>query len=262
MLMVAEMTGSLALLPPAMIAIGLASVVVRDDSIYESQLRSRADAPGHRARFGLPLLGSTPVREVMRPPRLVATADRPLDELRTAMHAANVTAVAVVDGNRFLGVVSSDQPTDERATAGSAADASYPTVSSDASLDSALDAMVSAGVNWIPVLERDRVVGVIAMTEVIGGYQTALRRALRLLTGVTGTAVLMEATVGVDSPFAGSRVATAPWPKGCVAVSIDRQSQLVAPTPDTELQAGDVVVVVAPAGAEVAIRTLFGDVER
>jgi H+/Cl- antiporter ClcA len=57
MLMVAEMTGSLALLPPAMIAIGLATVVVRDDSIYESQLRSRADAPGHRARFGLPLLG-------------------------------------------------------------------------------------------------------------------------------------------------------------------------------------------------------------
>jgi hypothetical protein len=134
MLMVAEMTGSLALLPPAMIAVGVAAVVVRDDSIYESQLRSRADAPGHRARFGL-----------------------------------------------------------------------------------------------------------------------------RLLTGVTGTAVLMEATVGADSPFAGVRVSSAPWPAGCVAVSIDRHSHLVAPTPDTELHAGDVVVV-APAGAETAIRTLFGDV--
>lgn len=260
MLMVAEMTGSLALLPPAMIAIGLATVVVRDDSIYESQLRARADAPGHRARFGLPLLGSTPVREVMRPARLVIPAASPLEEVHTAMLSAGLKVAPVVDGHRFVGVLAVEEPVDDDAlTARAAADASYPTVSTDASLDSALDAMVSAGVNWIPVLDQDRVAGVIAMTEIIGGYQTALRRALRLLTGVTGTAVLMEATVGADSPFAGIRVASAPWPAGCVAVSIDRHSQLVAPTPDTELHAGDVVVVVAPAGAEAAIRTLFGD---
>jgi Trk K+ transport system NAD-binding subunit len=42
-------------------------------------------------------------------------------------------------------------------------------------------------------------------------------------------------------------------------VSIDRHSQLVAPTPDTELHAGDVVVVVAPAGTETQIRALFDD---
>ncbi len=36
MLMVAEMTGSLALLPPAMVAIGLATFVVGDRTIYES----------------------------------------------------------------------------------------------------------------------------------------------------------------------------------------------------------------------------------
>ena len=259
MLMVAEMTGSLALLPPAMIAIGLATVVVRDDSIYESQLRARADAPGHRARFGLPLLGSTPVREVMRPARLVIPSEALLSEVDTAMRAAGLMLAPVVDGDRFVGVLARQEPDGDDVTAGAAADASYPTVSSDANLDSALDAMVSAGVNWIPVLERDRVAGVIAMTEVIGGYQTALRRALRLLTGVTGTAVLMEATVGAGSPFAGVRVASAPWPAGCVAVSIDRHSQLVAATSDTELQVGDVVVVVAPAGAEAAIRTLFGD---
>ena len=260
MLMVAEMTGSLALLPPAMIAIGLATVVVRDDSIYESQLRSRADAPGHRARFGLPLLGSTPVREVMRPPHLVIPAEAPLSEVHSAMHAAHLTVAPVVDGHRFVGVLASDEPDDsDTTTAEAAADTSYPSVSSDANLDSALDAMVSAGVNWIPVLERDRVAGVIAMTEVIGGYQTALRRALRLLTGVTGTAVLMEVAGGADSPFAGMRMSRAPWPVGCVAVSIDRHSQLVAPTPDTELRAGDVVVVVAPAGTETEIRALFGD---
>jgi H+/Cl- antiporter ClcA len=262
MLMVAEMTGSLALLPPAMIAIGLASVVVRDHSIYESQLRSRADAPGHRARFGLPLLGSTPVREVMRPPPLILPASATLIDARAAMTAAGLTAAPVVGGDRFIGVLA-DPQLDEgggAANAGAAADASYPTISSDANLDAALDTMVSAGVNFMPVLEDGRVAGLIAMPEVIGGYQTALRRALRLLTGVTGAAVLMEATVKADSVLAGARIANAPWPRGSVAVSIDRHSQLVAPTPETELRAGDVVVIVAPSGSEPTIRALFGEV--
>lgn len=266
MLMVAEMTGSLALLPPAMIAIGLAAAVVRDDSIYESQLRSRADAPGHRARFGLPLLGSTPVREVLKPPRLVIPAATDASEARASMRAVQLMAAPVVDGARYVGTLAVDTVTDhngshgddkEGRTAGAAADAAHPVVSSDASLDAALDAMVSAGASSIPVLDGDRLVGVIAMTEIIGGYQTALRRALRLLTGVTGTAILTEVTVGAGSPFAGARVGEAPWPPGCVAVSIDRQSQLVAPTPETELHTGDVVVVVAPAGAEGRLRALF-----
>ncbi|MEX0790395.1 MAG: chloride channel protein [Actinomycetota bacterium] len=261
MLMVAEMTGSLALLPPAMIAIGLATVVVGQDSIYESQLQSRADTPFHRARFGLPLLGSTPVRHAMRTPRLLIPAVTPLDEARRMVRAAGISRAPVVaaDG-RFAGVVSDDgsvQAPD--ASAGSAADVAYPTVSSESNLDSALDAMVSAETNWVPVLEGDRIIGVVAMSEMIGGYQSALRRTLRLLTGISGKAVLMEVVVHEGSPFAGAQVSEAPWPAGCVALSIDRHSQLLGPTPETELMAGDVVVVVAPGGAEESIRRLFDE---
>jgi CIC family chloride channel protein len=45
MLMVAEMTGTLSLMVPAMIAVGLATLIVRrsDDSIYRSQPRNRAE---------------------------------------------------------------------------------------------------------------------------------------------------------------------------------------------------------------------------
>jgi CIC family chloride channel protein len=260
MLMVAEMTGSLALLPPAMIAIGLAAVVVREHSIYESQLRSRADAPAHRARFGLPLLGSTPVRDVMRPPRVVVGATWPLRTALEVVRSERGTRAPVMDGDRFVGVITTDMDgRQDGLTAGAAADVSYPTVSPDAKLDSALDAMVSAGVNWVPVVERHGVTGVIAMSEVIGGYQTALRRTLRRLAGISGRAALIETTVGEGSPMAGVRVANAPWPGGCVALSIDRHSALVAPTPETQLLPGDVVVVVAPAGTEPEIREVFGD---
>jgi len=256
MLMVAEMTGSLALLPPAMVAIGLAALVVGDDSIYESQLRSRADAPAHRAAFGLPLLSSVMVGDVMTAPRLVLRADTPLDDARHLLEAQGLPGGPVVcsDG-KFVGVLSLNpalQP--DGSTAEVVADRSYPTVPPDQGLDFALDAMVSAGVGWIPVVDGSKLAGIVAMNEVIGGYQRALRRSLRLLADVGGGSVLVEAAVSEASPFAGATVASAPWPPGSFALSIDRRSQLITPRPDTPLRAGDVVVAVVPAAAESELR--------
>src|SRR4051795_8320992 len=45
MLMVAEMTGNLSLLAPAMIAVGISSIIVGKDTIYTSQVDTRADSP-------------------------------------------------------------------------------------------------------------------------------------------------------------------------------------------------------------------------
>src|SRR3954463_14811378 len=107
MLMVAEMTGSLALLPPAIVAIGLATLVVGDDSIYESQLRSRADSPTHRAAFGLPQLGSVIVADVMQPCRLVVPASTPALVAVDELGRANVPGAPVVDADgKYLGAVS------------------------------------------------------------------------------------------------------------------------------------------------------------
>ncbi len=76
MLMVAEMTGSLSILTPAMIAVGISWLIVRhsDDTMYRSQLKSRSDAPSQRLLAGLPLLASIPVSRAMAEPKLVVTA--------------------------------------------------------------------------------------------------------------------------------------------------------------------------------------------
>jgi H+/Cl- antiporter ClcA len=73
MLMVAEMTGSLSMLAPAMIAVGFSWLIVRrvDATIYRSQLRNRAEAPAQRVLVGLPLLSRIPTARAMAPPRLV-----------------------------------------------------------------------------------------------------------------------------------------------------------------------------------------------
>jgi H+/Cl- antiporter ClcA len=138
MLMVAEMTGSLALLPPAMIAIGLATLVVGDDSIYESQLRSRADSPAHRAAFGLPQLGSVTVVDAMQPCRLVLPATTPVHVAIAEIERTGVPGAPIVDDDgKYLGVLARADA--ERAEAdvevAAAADHSYPTVPSDRGLD-------------------------------------------------------------------------------------------------------------------------------
>jgi H+/Cl- antiporter ClcA len=254
MLMVAEMTGSLALLPPAMVAIGLAALIVGDDSIYESQLRSRAESPAHRAAFGLPLLSSVMVADVMTPPRLTLQDTMSLDEARRILVDRHLPGAPVVGGDgRFVGVLSK-APTELPEVSDRDVDRSYPTVRPDHGLDVALDSMVSGGLRWLPVVDAGHLVGIVAMNEVIGGYQRALRRSLHLLADVRGGSVLVEAVVSDTSPFARTTVAAAPWPRGSFALSIDRHSQLITPLPDTVLEGGDVVVVVVPAAAESALR--------
>jgi len=257
MLMVAEMTGSLALLPPAIVAIGLATLVVGDDSIYESQLRSRADAPAHRATFGLPLLSSVLAADVMSPPRLVLHADHNSQQALGLLDDGRLPGAPVTDGDgKFVGVVLSNSINDGHgATAAAAADPSYPTIAPDQGLDVALDIMASARANWVPVVDGGCLVGIIGMNEVIGGYQSNLRRSLRRLAEVKGSTVLVEAPVGDHSLFAGSTVATAPWPPGTFALSIDRRSHLIVPRAETKLEPGDVIAAVVPAGAEAELRT-------
>ena len=115
--------------------------------------------------------------------------------------------------------------------------------------------MVSAGVAWLPVGDRRaHVVGIIATNEIIAGYQRALRRSLHQLADIRGSSVIVEAPVAKTSPFVGTTVASAPWPRGTVVLSIDRHSQLIAPQSETPLHAGDVIVAVAPAATETELR--------
>ena len=106
MLMVAEMTGNLAMLAPAMIAIGVASFVVGERSIYRSQLATRADSPAHRYRFAMPLLSQLVVAEAARVPKLVLSEHRAVLDAVGDLSMAGVSGAPVVDDDgRFVGSV-------------------------------------------------------------------------------------------------------------------------------------------------------------
>jgi len=92
MIMVAEMTGTLSLVVPAMVAVGLATLIVRrsDDTIYRSQLRSRSESPAHRILTRLPLLAAMPASQAMAAPRYVVAETARVVAVDQQMKAAGV----------------------------------------------------------------------------------------------------------------------------------------------------------------------------
>jgi CIC family chloride channel protein len=112
MLMVAEMTGNLSLLAPAMVAVSVATVLVGDTTIYRSQLPDRARSPAHRVRFGFPLLSSLLVRDAMRPaaqdlePSAPTLApDDTLDAALEQLSEDGVSVARVVDRGEVVGQI-------------------------------------------------------------------------------------------------------------------------------------------------------------
>jgi CIC family chloride channel protein len=252
MLMVAEMTGSISILAPAMVAVGLAWFIVRrgDDTIYRSQLRRRADAPAQRLLTGMPLLANVPVNQAMAIPRLVIPGNTSVLVARRQIEEAGVPGAPVVDDEgRYEGAVAltdlGQLKEAESQALDAFVDASVPTVSGSAHLDVALDALTTASQHWVPVLDDDRaVIGTIAMSDVVRGYRLGLLTSLRQLDGTDHAASTHDIEITARSPLVNIPLRRAGLPDGVIVTSIQRGRDLVAAAGDTMLQGGDHLVVI------------------
>jgi H+/Cl- antiporter ClcA len=262
MLMVVEMTGSLTVLAPAMVAVGLAALIAGDATIYRSQLKSRAQSAAHRLRFALPLLSLTTAAEVMAPPRLVLDAAIPVAQARERLITARVPGAPIAGANgRFCGRVALADladAADEDELAGHATHADQAVIT-DETLDTVAERLSTVGTSWLPVLDRNTVVGIVGMTELIGGYRRALATSLRRLTQ-TGKTVLVEEHVGEGSAVAGRQIREVPWSPGTVIVSLQRDGQLLLVNGATRLDRGDLVSALThPQATETLRARLRGD---
>jgi H+/Cl- antiporter ClcA len=262
MLMVGEMTGTLALLAPAMIAVGIAALVVGDTTIYTGQLKDRVESTAHRIRFGLPLLASIPATQVMSPPRLVLWGDMPAQEAMTRLAGLQLPGAPVTDADgTFCGAVEAGRLRSRLQGDGVArlthvVDADWPVVSLDASLEDVIDTLVTNRVSWVSVLDADHhVAGIVGMAEVVEGYRRTLRSSLHRLGSAAGQTLLVEETVGESSPFGGKTVAEGGWPPGSLVVSIQRGSQLLFPVGETVIEPGDVVSLLTMPGHAAELRS-------
>ncbi len=265
MLMVAEMTGNLALLAPAMVAVALAVLVVGDTTIYRSQLRTRADSPAHRFQFGLPLATSVPIGDVMAAPRLVLRAGLPAAEALERLLDARLPGAPVVDSaGVFVGSIQKsalavrvvDDPT---TPVGRLADGQAMTVPADAALDAAIEALATSRGAWVPVLDsRMHVLGIIGTGDLVRGYRMALRLSVRRLGRAAKGTSLVELHVRDGSAVAGQRIGDLALPRSTVVVTVLRGNQLVFAEGETVLQPDDVISVLTRPDEEPALQDLIG----
>jgi H+/Cl- antiporter ClcA/CBS domain-containing protein len=256
MLMVAEMTGSLSILGPAMIAVGLSWFIVRrsDDTIYRSQLRTRADAPAQRLLIGMPVLANVPVTQAMAPPRLVIVGETSVGMAHDQLEQARVTGAPVVDGlGRFEGTISlpsleaNENIADHQV--GSLVDVSAPTVPETAHLDVALDALTASSQHWVPVLNGERtVVGTIATSDVVRGYRLGLLASLQRIQADDDATGSERVQIGASSPLVGRSLREAGLPDSVIVTTIQRHRDLVVPSGNTVLEAGDELVLIGSSG--------------
>ena len=252
MLMVAEMTGSLSILGPAMIAVGLAWFIVRrsDDTIYRSQLRTRADAPARRLLIGMPVLGSVPVRQAMAFPRLVITSGTSIQTARDQLEHDGLSGAPVVDSNgRFEGTISlarlEASKTAREHRLESDVDVAAPTVSESAFLDVAVDAITTSTQHWVPVLNSDRqVVGTVATSDVVRGYRLGLLASLQKINANSDATDSDRVRIGAESPLAGLSLSDADLPISIIVTTIQRKQDLVVPSGNTQLNVGDELVLI------------------
>jgi H+/Cl- antiporter ClcA/predicted transcriptional regulator len=251
MLMVAEMTGSLSILTPAMIAVGISWLIVRhaDDTMYRSQLKNRSDAPTQRLLAGLPLLAAIPVTRAMAEPTLVVTAQRKVNSVRQALDHSGLSGAPVVDEDRrFEGTIARsnlETSGEGKHLVGDLVDSGAPTVSVTSRLDVALESLTAAPQSWVPVLDDERrVVGTLSVSDVVRAYREELVMSAQRVSELGVTAGAAQVTVTSDSQVAGRTLRTAGLPPGFLITSISRGDEVLFPAGDDTLEIGDHLTVI------------------
>ncbi len=248
MLMVAEMTGSLSMVVPAMVAVGLATLIVRrgDDTIYRSQLKSRSESPAHRILAGLPLLTVIPTSQAMVPVRCQLRASATTASALTQLLESDVTAAPVVDdGGIYLGITTNEilQRADlegETSRVVDCMDENFAPIHQSVRLNVVLEILTATPQTWGAVVDdRRTVVGTIAISDLVRGYRRALQASLRQATELSGAGETLYVAVSEGSAMDGQRLRDAGIPRGVLITLIERRRDTIQPTGDVVIESGD-----------------------
>lgn len=108
LLMVIEMTGSLQLLPAAMIAVSFSYLASGNRTIYKSQVISREFSPAHLDEFKKPIMlsmevGSIPLRDI--------SINKKISQRKALalMRSLNVSALPIVEKGVYLGSITASE---------------------------------------------------------------------------------------------------------------------------------------------------------
>jgi CBS domain-containing protein len=238
-----------------------------NNTIYSSQLSTRADSPAHRVKFSFPLLSSLLVRDALSAPGAVIAADAPLSEAQALLRQDGTPRViAVVRGEKgddFVGVITqgmldgvppahlTDRPVS------SVIEDNPVTLEPNETLQDALEKLSDSSLSWAPVVDGKHLLGRLTARNIMRVYKSTLQRSVGRARTLTDNTVMFEARVGKSSVLSDLTLREIKWPPNTLVVSVNRSGETIFPRADTKLQEDDRVMVMAEPGSEQALRTFL-----
>lgn len=254
MLMVAEMTGNLSLLAPAMIAVGIASVLVGKNTIYSQQAETRADSPAHRLQLSVPLLTTLIIGEAMSTLTCSLSPGMNLAVAEETLAAQHVSGAPVLSQDGFLQGILTQRDIQRVAPGERASHLVARSMTTDLllahpeeTLDDALEHLTTRHISWMPVVESEtapgkrRVLGLLTVEDIMQAYRRALTKSARRVRSLVKGTVLLESRIEPGMPLVGHPLREARLPNGCWIISLRRRGDLLFPKGSTVLQPGDMV---------------------
>ena len=187
-LMVSEMTGGLTLLVPSMIATAIAYVITGRNTIYRSQVQSRAESPAHQGEYSIPLMQKLFVKDAMTKKVITTTPNSLLSEVAEILAKNGIKGTPVLDDNsRLVGMVTLTDilqvHPDRRTTTmvSSVMTRELVTTIPDESLYTAFDKMTSNQIGRLPVIEQGgnmKMIGIITREDIGRVYNIEIRSRL------------------------------------------------------------------------------------
>ncbi|MEL9915072.1 MAG: chloride channel protein [Thermoplasmatales archaeon] len=105
-LMVSEMTGTLQLMIPSMIAVVISYYIAGPKyTIYKSQVRTRADSPAHRGEYSVPVLARTKASDIMTSNPVCVEDTVSVSDVHRIFLEKQLKRLPVVQNSRLVGII-------------------------------------------------------------------------------------------------------------------------------------------------------------
>jgi CIC family chloride channel protein len=258
-ILVFELTGDYGLVLPLMLSAALATFIgdrLHPASSYAMSLNRK----GIRLPTAedIDLLDTVEVGQVMSKVDSPVHPDTTLEELQRILDRTHHHGVAVVDADRFVGLITL---TDIQGAGGPSPDKTVRefmtvrpiTVTPDLPVSAALARMASLGLGRLPVVAEDdnlKLVGMFRRESVVSAYHYALGTSTdrqlyrdRVRVRTQPGAGFFEVGLPHGSPLAGRSVSEVAWPPDATLVSIRRGSSVLIPRGQIALEVGDNLTV-------------------
>jgi Chloride channel protein EriC len=170
-LMVVEMTGSLQLLPAAMIAVFISYIISGKYSIYKNQVEDRRSSPAHFGEFNTPILLGIKMSEVeLLDIQINDNAD--ISEAKNIMENYRIAALPVVNHKMFLGAVYLfDIANENDGKVNKFVRHGISSLRLNNNAEEAWELMMRNKTTWVAIVENGEFKGIVTLEAILKVYQ-------------------------------------------------------------------------------------------